>query len=114
MFHVSAFGDQGLRIQLGVQITPKINEELRSLVALLEAEQLEGVIEWIPTYTTITIFYNPYLITYQQLKSQLLLLQTKLSEITLPPAEVIHIPVCYGEENGPDLAYVAHYNDLTE
>ncbi len=32
----------------------------------------------------------------------------------LPDADVIHVPVLYGGEYGPDLHYVAELNDLTE
>lgn len=114
MFQIEAYGDRGIRVQLGDAISEEINEKIRSLSMLLDQEKIEGVIEWIPTYTAVSIYYDPYYISFLQLKEKLLELKGTFSQVTPPSAEVVEIPVCYGEEFGPDLEEVANHNELTE
>lgn len=114
MFQISAFGDTGLRIQFGDHISKDINQQIRSFCILLEKEGIPGVIEWVPTYTAITVVYDPYTIFYSALVTQMEKLQNRLSDMELPPAEIMHVPVCYGGEMGPDLAAVARLHNLDE
>lgn len=114
MFHVQVYGDRGLRIQLGETISKETNEKIRSFTALLEKEKIDGITEWIPTYTAISIFYDPTVISFERLRDYMYSLHEKLSYVKIPPAEVITIPVCYGGEYGPDLPTVAAHNQLTE
>src|SRR5690554_4672828 len=95
------FGDMGIRMQLSTLISPEVNQWIRSFSLLLEQEKLPGVVEWIPTYTAITLFYDPYLISYTEMVNKLMQIRTKLEKADLPPAEIIHIPTCYGGEKGP-------------
>lgn len=37
-----------------------------------------------------------------------------MSHVELPPAQVMELPVYYGGDVGPDLSFVAKYNDLKE
>ncbi|WP_085991153.1 5-oxoprolinase subunit PxpB [Oceanobacillus senegalensis] len=114
MFQIDPIGDKGLRIQLGETISKETNEKIRSLSLLLEKENISGIVEWIPTYTSLSIYYDPYYISYEKLKERIGTLAGKFSQIELPPAEVMHFPVFYGEEMGPDLSNVAKHNGLTE
>ena len=114
MFKVSAFGDRGLRLQFGETISPKTNQRIRSFSALLEQEKIHGILEWIPTYTALSIVYDPYEISYAELEQYVMDLKEKMTRIDLPKAEVVHIPTCYGGDKGPDLAQVADHNGLTE
>ncbi|MBP1971147.1 inhibitor of KinA [Virgibacillus natechei] len=114
MFEVSTVGDRGLRIQFGETISPDTNQQVRIFCMLLEKERITGVVEWLPTYTAISIFYDPYVISYDILKQRVLGMKDKIYHTDLPAAEVIHIPVCYGGEMGPDLLTVAEQNGLDE
>lgn len=114
MFVIETYGDRGLRIQLGDSISKETNERIRSLSALLEKETNSGIIEWIPTYTAITIYYDPVQTTYEELRERMIFLYEGLSNRAIPPAEVITIPVCYGGIYGPDIGHVAACNGLTD
>jgi len=112
MFEITVYGDRGLRIQFGDTISAAVNEKIRSFSFLLEKANISGVVEWIPTYTAISIVYDPYVISYDQLKERVQMLEGELSLVELPPRKVVHIPVCYGGEMGPDLHRVAEHNGL--
>ena len=114
MYDVQVYGDRGIRIQFGKTISKDTNEKIRSFSALLEQEKIEGIIEWIPTYTTISIYYDPTVISFETLRTHLHSIYEKLSRVQIPPADVTTIPVCYGGKYGPDLATVAHHNGITE
>jgi len=113
MFDVRAYGDTGLRIQFGETISETTNHTIRSFSYLLERTAIPGVVEWIPTYLDISILYDPYMLTYEQLKDKVYDLKDEMKGLYLPPRQIIHIPVYYGGESGPDLEYVASYNGLT-
>ncbi|RDW20001.1 allophanate hydrolase [Oceanobacillus arenosus] len=113
MLRIDAYGDMGLRIQLGATISKETNNKIRSLALCLEKEEIPGIIEWIPTYTAISISYDPYIISYDKLKKRIEDLSESMIEVKLPPAMVVHIPVCYGGECGPDLETVASHNGVS-
>lgn len=114
MFEIKPYGDSGLRIQFGNDISVRTHRTVRSFATLLEKEKIAGVLEWIPTYTAISILYDPYVISFADLESALVALQDRWRINQLPKAEVIYIPTCYGGDKGPDLSYVARHNRLTE
>lgn len=114
MFKVTAFGDCCLRIQFGKEISPKINQLIRSFSMMLSNEKIDGIVEWIPTYTTLSIIYHPYIISYQALKEEILKLKEKVEKVNVPKASVIYIPTCYEEEYAPDLSNVAEHVGLDE
>lgn len=108
-------GDNGIIIEFGKEISPEINGRIRSFQSLLmaEVESLPEIIEQIPAYTTLLILYNPLICSYNSLEDKLKSLMLKLREGEIPEARVLHIPVIYGREYGPDLSNVAEHNKLT-
>jgi len=112
MFQIEMYGDIGLRIQFGEVISKATNEEIRCFCILLEQEKITGVIEWIPTYTAVTIIYNPFEILYNELKNKMESILEQISSTELPPADIVQIPVLYGGDKGPDLDEVANRNGL--
>ena len=109
----SPLGDQAIVIELGQEINEQTEQQVRKMSALLESRPPEWMIEYIPAFTTVSIFYNPILATYESVKTQLAQLLTQLSENLPVKSRTIEIPVCYGGEFGPDLEFVAQYNKLT-
>ncbi len=106
-------GDNAVRMLFGHDISKDINTHIRKMSLLLEKSRIDGVIEWTPTYTCITVFYNPLKISFKELCNILKKLQHKAEIEMLPPAREIIIPTCYGGKYGPDLANVAKTNNLT-
>lgn len=105
-------GDNGIIIEIGSKISEEINGKVRGLTLCIENEKPEGVLEIIPTYTSILIIYDPVIVSYYDLLKKLKEIEKRMKEITLPAPEVVHIPTCYGGEYGMDLEYVAEYNEL--
>ncbi|AOM78682.1 5-oxoprolinase subunit PxpB [Pedobacter steynii] len=113
-FKCYPLGDAAIVIQLGNQISPLINGRVRAVCAYLDEYSFEGFIEYVPAFTTVTIYYEPWIINYNKL---LPLLQELASEVLeqqeVPAGTLLEIPVLYGGEWGPDLDFVASHNKMT-
>ena len=106
-------GDNALIIRFENKICPEINNYIRRCALLLEQEGINGVIEWIPAYASLTLFYKPEIQNYSSLCKLLGKILGSSEKKDIPPPEEIIIPVCYGGKFGPDLENVASKNNLT-
>lgn len=109
---ISPLGDLAAVMSFGNEINERTNKQIQLFVSKLEKEKIRGIIEWVPAYTSLTIYYQPEIIAYESLKAE-------LEKVSLSPGDsktdrkfVYEIPVCYGGEWGQDLAYVADYHGL--
>lgn len=106
-------GDCALVMEFGNEINPYISSRVRQVVDLLEQAPITGILDWIPTYRSILIKYNPSVISNHQLVNQLASLENRKDSRELSTPFVTKIPVVYGGEFGPDLEYVAEHNNLS-
>ncbi|MBS8266740.1 allophanate hydrolase subunit 1 [Mesobacillus boroniphilus] len=111
---ISPLGDLAVVLSFGNEINEETNWRIQRFVSKLEKEKVRGIVEWVPAYTSLTIYYQPEVIAYDSLKAE-------LEKVSLSPGKskperplVYEIPVCYGGEWGQDLAYVADYHGLDE
>ncbi|WP_054948780.1 5-oxoprolinase subunit PxpB [Numidum massiliense] len=114
MFQIKPLGDCGLHMQFGHTISEETNAIIRAMSALLETEKISGVVEWVSTYTSLSLYYDPYTLTYSELCNIMHQLCQRLAHAEQPPALIIDIPTCYGGDMGPDLPAVAQHNSLDE
>ncbi|HZG71453.1 MAG TPA: 5-oxoprolinase subunit PxpB [Chondromyces sp.] len=115
-------GDHAVLIEFGSGINPDIQKRVQVVSSFLDEHPPDWMIEYIPAFSTVTIFYDPIYVTALSRSSCLpydyvcLLLNELLSgltfEKTIPP-RIVEIPVCYGGEFGPDLEDVAKLNGLS-
>ncbi|SDO38531.1 5-oxoprolinase subunit PxpB [Alkalicoccus daliensis] len=111
---IGPLGDKAVRVNFGTEISEEIHLQVRAFCRLLESENITGVSEWVPAYTTVTVHYEPLECSYPSLKQELQQLTEKMKEISLTPGPVWKLPVCYGGEFGPDLKEAAAYTGLSE
>jgi len=106
-------GDRAIQLVFSNKISKQTIQKIKSYTTLLESESIQGLIEWIPAYTTLTILYDPAIIQYEELVE--MLNQIKVKEASeVPQSFIYELPICYGGDFGPDLSYVASYHSLTE
>ncbi|MNI49525.1 Kinase A inhibitor [compost metagenome] len=104
-------GDQVLVLSFGDTISEAVNARVRQVATHIENWSQPGIIEYVPAYTTITIYYDPLLTSYNDLLSALQPIVRDIAENQEYKRVKKEIPVYY---NGEDLAYVAQYNGLSE
>ena len=107
-------GDTSVCVEFGNEISEKINSEIRAFNILLNEEKIKGIIETVPTYRSIMVHYDPGVIPYRTLIGRLKALTGKMDKVEIPPSDVLEIPVLYGGEMGPDLAFVAQNAGISE
>jgi len=125
-------GDSAVVVTLGTNIDDSTLVRVRSLAAALERERAAGILDVVPAYTTVTVFYElssstpgeqkPYERICQLISERAAqvehswpdVVRANLSEPgTNGGAPTVEIPVCYGGEYGPDLTEVARHCDLS-
>ncbi|MFD2922399.1 5-oxoprolinase subunit PxpB [Halobacillus naozhouensis] len=118
-YSLSPLGDQAVVISLGDEINEDTQHKVRILSHLLDQENPEWMIEYIPAFTTVTLFYSAVHFShadelpYEVVSRKVDALMSTVSTGETEEARTIEIPVCYGGEFGPDLDFVAEHNNLT-
>ncbi len=114
-------GDSAIVLQFGAIISPEIHHKVRAFANYLQKHPFPGLVEFVPAFTTVTVYYNPWLVSekgnvdpYEKVLGIMksMLIKTKENTETYK-ADTIKIPVCYGGSFGPDLEFVAAYTKLT-
>lgn len=112
-FNITVAGDSALNLEFARIITPETSTMIRIAAQNLTDDPLDGIIELVPTFCSLMVYYDPLVVSFDELS---LRLRSKLRD--LGPADayakkVVEIPVCYGGEFGPDIQTVADHAKLT-
>ncbi len=106
-------GDAALTVEFGNQINLLINQKVYALERALLAQELNGLVEMVPSYRSLLVTIDPLSNDVMTLKKKIEDILPSLQEETELPFREIEIPVRYGGEEGPDLDFVAQHNGLT-
>ncbi|SDF15886.1 5-oxoprolinase subunit PxpB [Sporomusa acidovorans] len=108
-------GEQGIVIDFGNEITTAINRLVQQLVEVLNSWAVSGIVEVVPTYRSVIIYFDPLQIARGELTLgiQRFLTQIGNGEMQEIPRRVIQVPVCYGGVFGPDIDYVVRRTKLS-
>lgn len=106
-------GDSSLVVKFGSEIDEKVNQAVRAFRMAAEKRKIQGVIEYIPTYCTVYVIYDPIVISTSEIIQTLQDVAKEASAVELPESNVVEVPVAYGGKNGPDLENVAKVHGLS-
>ena len=115
---IQPYGDGAILATFGHRIDESLSRRIGALVAALDAQitagTLPGVIDLVPSYTTLVVIFDPRVTDGAGLGAIVRTLWSNAGrdERSVSVREV-EIPVCYGGEHGPDLAAVAAHTGLT-
>lgn len=113
-FRVTPLGDSAVLVQFKQTIDLETHRMVKSFAKHLEQRPLPGMIEYIPAFASIAVIYDMMQTSFTAVRSGLLNLAASLEQQAEDRPKTVEIPVCYGGELGPDLAFVANHNGLTE
>ena len=105
-------GDSVLLVQLGEELDITVNRRVHTLAALINISPLDGMIETVPAYTTLSIHYDPLLLTFDEIREWVREKLKKMEDINPGTPRRFEVPVQYGGEYGVDLKSVAEYHGL--
>ena len=112
-FNITVAGDSAINLEFGNVISEKTNGLIRAAAQTLEADPINGVIEFVPTFCSLMVVYDPCVVGYDELTSQVRGKLRGLVATTGGIHRVVKIPVCYGGDFGPDLADVAEHAGMS-
>jgi inhibitor of KinA len=106
-------GDSAISVEFGNRIDPVINAQVQRLFRELKKQSLPGVLGLIPSYRALLIQYDPWSCSCERLLQWVEdALHSDVQGLTADTA-LFEIPVCYGNEYGPDLEAVAAFHNLS-
>jgi inhibitor of KinA len=107
-------GDLALSVEFAEEISVAVNTRVRALEYLIEQKGVPGVVETVPSYRALLVYYDPAVTTYAALCDALAPLAAQADSTVLPPPRHVEIPCCYDDpELGFNLAAAAERLGLT-
>ncbi|CBE68109.1 putative carboxylase [Candidatus Methylomirabilis oxygeniifera] len=106
-------GESCLVAELGDAIDIALNRQVRALDQALEQARVEGVLEAVPTYRSLAIYYDPLVVGRDILRQQVSALYDSLGGQGDRTVKEVEVPTVYGGEYGPDLEFVARHSGLS-
>ena len=108
-------GDSALVIEFGNEISVDINKKIRKMMDDIKKENIDGIVELVPTYCSLLINYDVLKIDYNTLVEKLkTFLNNNLETAEGEEVTLIEIATLYNDEVGPDLSYVAEHNKISK
>ena len=111
---ITPLGDNALVLEVGNVIDEPTHRRVQTTWRALAAAPLPAVNELVPAYTTVTLFYDPAAAVQagappdgivDWLSDQVHARLKNPPKTEKPKERLMEIPVCYGGQFGPDLAW---------
>ena len=121
-YKISSLGETALIIDFGNTIDESINKLVHSLFYQLQNDPIPGMIEAVPGYSSLTIYYdilfirntlNKQTTAFEWVSENLKKFIPKENIETGDPQILIKVPVCYENEYAPDLGFIASQNKIS-
>lgn len=121
-YHIFPLGDSAMTVDFGNVIDEIINNEIIARFNELQLDPLPAMIEAIPAYSSLTIYYDLVKAKKMTVNGQTAfeLIQSELEKRWQQPAvhenrleRMIQIPVCYDEAYALDLAQLAATSNIS-
>ncbi len=107
-------GDSAVTVEFSKEMSEETNRKIRFLAATIEKKGIKGVLESVPTFCSMTIYFNPFVITEQKLEKKVLKIINSYKENSSEKKRVFQIPVCYDGEFAPDMEDVCKHTGLSK
>ena len=111
-WRIVPLGDRCLVVEFEQRVDAAINRKARALADALLARPPQGVVEVVPAFCTVAVYYRPEAFApgpspFQQLRLAVESVLQASVESPQVAERIVRVPVCYGGEHGPDLDEVA-------
>ena len=106
-------GDRALSVEFGNEIDEHINARLMGFIKLLSDEKIKGIEEFVPSFRSVLIHYNPGVLSYSEMEAIVESALSKHVHETSRKKRIVKIPVCYESEYGPDIEFVAEHAGIS-
>ncbi len=116
-YTITSLGDSALLIDFGNIINKEINNYIIHLCKTLEENPVEGMIEAVPAYSSLAVYYDPVILrdkiesgksVFEKIKNEVAEKIQSAGDASAFRGNLVRIPVCYDPRFGFDL------NDMEE
>lgn len=107
-------GDSALVVEFEEKIDRAVNARVLALAARLEADPVAGVLDIVPTFRSVAVYFDPLRTPHAVLMDRLKREAAAEADVSVRRRDAVHVPVCYGGDFGPDLPAVAAFSGLSE
>jgi KipI family sensor histidine kinase inhibitor len=107
-------GDSCLVVEFSDSIEMEANFRLQNLMRALASKNVRGVREFVPTYRSLSIHYDPLKLGREKLETAVRKTLENLGGERGETRRVLVMPVCYGGEHGPDMPHVCAHTGYGE
>lgn len=114
MYSFLQSGDTAITVKFKDEISKEVNQKVSSFSNSLNSAEIKGVIELIPSFSAVTVIYNPCIISSFKLKFRLKKILNSLKAVSDVKPTLYKIPVCYEEEFAPDIKNVVNHTGLAK
>ena len=111
-YRVLPAGDTGLLVEFGEALDRRINRYVLALAHSLDRQALTGVVETVPTFRSLMVYFEPLVISTAALTARIVELIDGLRPSDAA-ARLWRLPVCFDAALAPDLADVASRTGLS-
>ena len=106
-------GDCAITVAFRQEIREDTNRKIRYLAEKLQKANIHGLLETVPTYCSLTVYYEPLVLPRKKLEKLILHQLSTYREGTAGKKRVFEIPVCYEGEFAPDMGDVCRLTGLS-
>lgn len=115
-------GESAVTVDFGNEISAELNGGVLSLAKYFEENPFAGLIETVPAYSSLTVFFDVFQIrrnnanvetAFDWVKTKIEIALLKTSENLPVESRLVEIPVCFEPEFAPDLESLATRNNLS-
>lgn len=110
---IEVAGENSLILYFGDTTDPRISAQVQAAVGATERLLGDSLIDLVPSYASLLVIYNPYLIDHLEVRKRLSSLTDIRSDGALSEGTLIKLPVWYSRESGPDLEPLANAANLS-
>jgi KipI family sensor histidine kinase inhibitor len=111
-YRILTAGDTAIVVEFGDSIDRGLNAIVRALAHRLDQSGISGLNETIPTFRSLTVFYEPLALSRPVLEGHIARIMHDLS-VTQGGGRRWRLPVCYDPEMAPDIESVAARSGLS-
>lgn len=105
-------GDRAMVVEFGNEISTGVNNQVHALAERIKREQVPGVLELVPTFRSLMVYYDPWQTSYPKLSDTFLGSGGLGESAGGRKKRILKIPCCYGARFGLDLADMEKHTGL--
>jgi inhibitor of KinA len=112
-FTIEPLGDQGAIFRFAGDEVGVLCRRILALEQSVMSARIGGVIETVPAYSSLAVYYDPNVVSYADVRRFLTKFATKAEKGSTFAPRLIELPVCYEVDFAPDMLELAAQRSLS-